>query len=295
MRIAFIDALTKAIIDLQKPIVSSFDIFSEASKIHEDNGYMGYNLYHQNKPFDKEKTSALIKALQKGNALYPDPDFKRYYYRVAHLDDGSAQEVCCLIDPFCYISHLSAMRRYDLTDRIPATSIFSTPDKATWEKMKLQHEEEVLHSTLERTEYMPIRKSTFPKTVRGMKIQRIETKFSTNPIKVKGSYARISEIGATFVDMLEKPSLCGGMSHILEVWDAYAELYMDEIIKAVDNNPKKLIKVRAGYILDEVIGYRSDRIYKWLENAQRGSSQVLNPDAPFAPTFSEKWMLSINV
>jgi predicted transcriptional regulator of viral defense system len=95
--------------------------------------------------------------------------------------------------------------------------------------------------------------------------------------------------------MLEKPTLCGRMVHILEVWDAYAEIYMDEIIKAVDNNPKKIIKVRAGYILDEIIGYKSDRVYKWLENAQRGSSQVLDPDAPFSPTFSEKWMLSINV
>jgi hypothetical protein len=74
-----------------------------------------------------------------------------------------------------------------------------------------------------------------------------------------------------------------------------AKSYLEEIIISVTSFPKKIIKVRAGYILDEVLNIEDKRIQQWLAAAQRGSSQVLDPETAFRSTFSEKWMLSLNV
>ena len=95
--------------------------------------------------------------------------------------------------------------------------------------------------------------------------------------------------------MLTEPGLCGGTRHVLDVWEKEAELWVEEIIKAVDQLDSKIAKVRAGYILTEVMDIDHPTIHNWEQYAQRGGSRKLDPDAEYAPVFSEKWMISINV
>ena len=108
-------------------------------------------------------------------------------------------------------------------------------------------------------------------------------------------YGRVATHGQIFLDMVVRPSWCGGISNVLKVWRRKANDYLDEIIDAVNEHEAKLPKVRAGYIFDEVLGVTDERVLDWRKFAQRGSSQKLDPEKPYAPIYSENWMLSLNV
>ena len=187
------------------------------------------------------------------------------------------------------------MRKYGLTNRIPEIVILTTATLKLWNQMKIDLERKHLGDYFENPERISLKKAVFPEFVRKMKVKRVESKFLHPSIQVKDSHSRISTIGYTFLDMLDKPDLCGGMPHVIDVWKESAQLYLDEIIEAVDNHPTKIIKSRAGYIIDEVLNINNDRVNKWVEFSQRGGSRLLDPSSPFAPKFSEKWMISINV
>jgi flavin-binding protein dodecin len=85
------------------------------------------------------------------------------------------------------------------------------------------------------------------------------------------------------------------MGHVLDVWDRAAEPWTNEIIEAVDGAESKIDKVRAGYILEERLEIDDARVRAWKAFAQRGGSRKLDPEAPYAPAFSETWMISLNV
>jgi len=295
-KISFPNALQIAIADVQKPLISKFEIFSLAFKISKNLSYQGQSVIKQRSPFGINKNYNLIGSLLDKRFLSPDIDFKSYY-RIIDEDKGTCEEVCCLVDPFCYVSHLSAMQKYGLTDRIPEVVILTTANIEQWNKMKAHYEMQYYQDILEEEEYSSIRmkRTIFPKVVRKMKTKAVESSLLHPSCSIKDSYARISEIGYTFLDMLANPKLCGGMAHVIDVWKEHAEIYLEEIVEAVDSQPKGIIKVRAGYIIDEILKIKDRRINKWLEFSQRGGSRLLDPNSPYMPKFSEKWMISINV
>ena len=295
MRIPFTKALGDTLISLKLPIVSDYTVFLEAYKINRAGSFNDAPLYHQQTPFTRSKVLKLIGALKNINLIRHDPDFPRHIYRVNEVPDGTADEIGCLIDPFCYLSHLSAMRRYGLTERIPASVTFTTLTRPLWDQQRDEKIKKDIGEALKPSEYIPLRQSSFPESVRKMPIHRHETQFPARPTAIRDSYARISDIGSTFADMLDRPGLCGGMEHVLDVWKEHARLYIDEIITRISEHPKKIVKVRAGYILEEIIKCNDERIDSWLASAQRGSSRLLDPEKPFASHFSEKWMISLNV
>lgn len=95
--------------------------------------------------------------------------------------------------------------------------------------------------------------------------------------------------------MLAEPSRCGGMGHVLEVWENTASTFVAEICEAVDAWPAPIVKVRAGYLLGELLGLADPAIERWRAFAARGGSRKLDPGKPFDPRHSPAWMLSLNV
>lgn len=234
--------------------------------------------------------------LTKNNILTRDTDYPAAY-RIQSKQDLPADDIACIIDPFCYISHLSAMQRYGLTDRRPEALHLTSLSLPLFkiqaqEKMHKDYGDDIL--TLESSFIFPLKRVTHPQMTRGRALSTHYTKYPGFSLPVRGARARISTIGQTFLDMLENPEKCGGMLHVLDIWKEHAKTYLDDIVPTITGAPKSIHKVRAGYILNEALGIDSPEIQSWQIFAQRGGSRVLDPEKPFASTYSEKWMISIN-
>ena len=114
-------------------------------------------------------------------------------------------------------------------------------------------------------------------------------------MKVKGQCLRVSSIGRTFFDMLRNPSLCGGIYHVLDVYEESVKRYLKVIVNELERHGSAIDKVRAGYVLEERLGLSDPCIDGWKEHIQRGGSRKLVADEPYKPVFSDNWCLSINI
>lgn len=293
--------LTKLDKELQKqlessglPIITPYGLFLEIKKIYSNN----QSLRLRKKFPDHDDLSLRRRNLIKANVLAEDHDYSQRAYRIVSQGNSPAEDICCLVDRFCYVSHLSAMARYGLTDRRPESLHLVTAHRDILqgllkEEAEKDYGKETLEELSEHQIVLP-RGVTHPATVRRRSIAVTSSKHLGKSIQLRGTRARISTIGQTFADMLERPNLAGGMAHVLDVWSNHADIYVEDIIECIDTRPQKLIKVRAGYILDEYLGIKDSRIEQWLGYAQRGGSQRLDPDSAYTGKFSEKWMISLN-
>ena len=234
------------------------------------------------------RTRTLLKAEK---IIDRDADYGRLW-RVNTIPDAAADDITCLVDPTIYVSHLSAMQWLGLTNRRPTELHLTRSNENVWNEIKnhtlaADHYFEEFHLRLLRIHH--------PNSVRGRPLHVYTTKHFGKSILIRKSFVRVSSPGQTFCDMLVTPELCGGMPHVLDVFDSRANDYVQDIIETVDSWEIPILKVRAGYILDERLGVHDPRISRWVNFAQRGGSRVLDPQKPFAPTYSEKWMLSLNV
>jgi len=286
-------ALAERLTTSEIPVVTPYDLFLKVRTLRQSEQRLYVNPNSSLRGvYDRARRNLLD-----CKVISSDRDYRFKAFRINNNGDGPAEEICCLVDRFCYISHLSAMQRYGLTDRRPLALHLSTPRGQT---LKGLIRREMLatygsSSELLPDEAMPLLGVHHPNTVRGQRISVHHTLHPCDAVKLVGSHARIATIGQTFLETLEKPELCGGMPHVIGVWSEHAELYLEDIIDAVDAAESIIAKMRAGYILQDVADVRNDRVSGWKQYAQRGGSRVLDPAKPFAPTYSEDWMISINV
>lgn len=224
----------------------------------------------------------------------------RECYLLSSSSHKEPADLACGIDPFCFISHLSAMEKHGLTDRFSKTLFLTSPPAPTWKDRAKQMIQRQLSVDIEDYEtlnlYLPVR--------------RIVKEIDKTPINVyvtktadAGSYTltgdsptRISRIGRTFLDMLRNPELCGGINHVLEIYKERAKTYTKLIAAEIDTHGAPIDKVRAGFIFNNLCKISDNAIIEgWQIYAVRGGSRVLDSSAPFWSTYSEKWSLSINI
>lgn len=233
------------------------------------------------------------------HAIAPDRDYQRGVHRVVSVSESPAEEVCALVNPFGYVSHLSAMQRWGLTNRRPEALYLTMPPANAARPLvdeRMAADYGTPFADLPSDQAVKLHFIRHPERVRGRKVSVYETKHPGRWLQVRDSHARLATIGQTFVDTLERPQHCGGMAHVLDVWREHASTYREEVVVAVDELATPIAKVRAGYLLDDMLGLGNDsRVQDWVRFAQRGSSRVLDPTKHFNADHSEKWMLSINV
>lgn len=209
-------------------------------------------------------------------------------------------DVVCAVDPFCYISHLSAMEFHGLTDRVPTKLHVTSLTSKEWKELAILKMEKDLGDGYIPyvTENLPSLRKRMPRSVGRMEVQVFNTK-NTHSGAYKifyGRSARVSTVGRTFLEMVKKPELCGGMRHVIAVYQEHANKYLKLILAELNRHGTKIDKVRAGYILDEIVKIDNDLINSWaVDYHERGGSRKLDASADYHHDYSEKWCLSLNL
>lgn len=246
-----------------------------------------------------ELRSALLEqaAESGGRLLIEDAEFLGRVWRVAGVPDGTPEELCCLVDPWCYVSHLSAMQRWSLSNRNPLALHLTRPAAAIWQQQARAELRDLPASEPSGVLFKPRTRVAFPDRLRRRPLQVFQPSYLGRCVPVADSYARVATVGQTFWDMVQEPARCGGMTHVVEVWEERAEDYAEEIIAVFEDGAlptTHLAFCRAGYLLEEVVGVSDSRVAAWTRFGRRGGSAKLDPTAPFVERHSERWNLSLN-
>ena len=274
-----------------KPVISHFEFSLIVQAMYQESS--GKKLYLRRKTPDRGSIERFKSILFAKHYIGEDRDYGFRIIRILAVSDLPAEDVVCLVDPTCYVSHLSAMQRWGLTNRTPKTLALTRPDRKT-AIAALRAKMEKALTDRECGDAYPLTLIKHPPVVRRRNIHMYESKMAGASIDNRGTCIRLSTIGQTFLDMLQKPDLCGGMSHVLEVWDEHAATFLNEIVSAIDQATGSLVKCRAGYILEERLKLNHPAIENWKALGQRGGSRRLDPSREFSPDFSETWMISLN-
>ncbi len=269
-----------------RPVISETELFRFVDRLYARP--TDRKLYLRGTSPTEESYITRKRNLLAARILQVDRDY-RTRFRVLSVPDRPADDIVCLADDFSYISHLSAMQRWGLTDRMPGVLMLTRPDRRTM-RAKLDEISGGFRDML-----IPKEIVGHPQVVRLRPVQVFETRKAGAWVRDRTGFARVATVGQTFLDTLQQPVSCGGMAHVLEVWQEHAGTYLDEIIEAVEGPASRIVRCRAGYILEKRLGVRDERVRAWKAFAQRGGSRKLDPDRPFRPLYSEDWMISLNV
>lgn len=287
------NALMEILDNLEQPIISEYQIAALMTDLYIKGGYNNKKIKNRvDIPNLKGFRACINELLAKG--VLKDFKIKRTY-AIFGKKAQNEEEIICSIDPFAYISHLSAMEYHGLTGIIPKTIYFSSPTPQEWRLLAQQKMLEDYNNNLEHD--LPKLTLLTINKFGEKNIFRHSTKhWFKKPSTINGSVLRISNIGQTFLDMVRKPDLCGGIKHVIEAYKEYSSQYLSLIISTINKHAeKKIEKIRAGFILEELCGIRHEIFDEWSKEAQRGGSQKLDPGNEYNNHYSEKWCLSINV
>lgn len=292
----FTDGMEQALRKRDLPIITNHDFFVLGHELFTRKAWCGEPLKRMPRGWDPARAKSAIKRMEERKALIPDSDFRSGVWRVTQATRaGSAEEVACIADPFAYVSHLSAMQRYGLTERSPKALHLTTPRRDLWNALWDERVRDDLPDIDDDKDRPVPHRPGFRDTIRRRPVVVHSSSHPWSPVSVGGEETRITSIGQTFADMITEPGSCGGMRHVLDVWGREAGQWLPEIVEAVDQLSSKIAMVRAGYILSELLGFDDPAIARWEAFAQRGGSRKLDPEGGYLPEFSERWMISLNV
>lgn len=238
----------------------------------------------------------VVRQLAKRNVISPDVEFKSAVWQNLMVPPAAtAEDAFCLVDPYAYIAYLSAMQWYGFTNRSATELQIVSLADSMWRKERINHLKTEIPIGLIGTEFPMPHRIGIRKTLRGRKIDFHKTTHPLEMVRVRGTHTRITTKGSTFVSMLSEPQYCGGMRHVIEVFKENYSLNSVEIVNSIEKFGSDIVKVRAGYIIDELIKDGDEDTNRWLKLAQRGGSRKLDPQKPYGTSFSEKWMIATNV
>jgi len=292
-----IKAITLSLGEFEKAAVSTYELGLIVNEVYKNKSFKGEAVKNlQKDSAEGLDLSRYLRTLLNEGVLFPYKDLSDIYTLLGRVD-ADPEDIICAIDPFCYVSHLSAMSYHALTDRIPTKIYISSPPATEWRLLAERKMIKDLGSDFEmyNRNGLPKLSRIKIKKIKKHEVKYFESKHLGSPKSVRGRSMRVSTIGRTFLEMLREPEYCGGIEHVLDVFHKYGKIYIKQIANEIDRNGFPIDKIRAGYILDEWLGLNSEIIESWTSFAQRGGSRKLDPKSEYMHEWSEKWMISLNV
>lgn len=294
-------ALTLKISELSQPVVTSYQIGLLIFEIYDKKTFRNQVINDIRKEYSEKKDfNRLIHILLSRGVLQESTAARsQEVFSLLGSNQPSPEEIACSIDPFAYVSHMSAMEWHGLTDRFSKILFVTSPDPRRWQKFA--HEK--MTKDLGGSEaFLAYRLNGMP-LLRKLKIQKVGGKIIHRHsglhlgafISPRDKHLRISTVGRTFLDMIRQPDLCGGIYHVIEVYEHHAERFLQLIVDEIDRHGTKIDKVRVGYLLQERGRLVHPIMEAWVKFAQRGGSRKLYAQDPYSSRYSEKWCLSLNI
>ena len=315
--LSLVEATSRALARDRSPLVREFDLSLVLDRLFREKHFDGLPLRIRKERPETADLTRVINGLLDEGVLKESKDLRYDGLFERPGESMTAEEIVCFMDPLCYLSHLSAMQWHGITDRRPKPVQVSSPRGTYWTtRISDMVQREVFRSRQPQTdetaqEPLPFAIDeqdlsgvwgrfawrVFPARVRSREIERYQDSYWRSDNYTEASGVRVSTIGRTYLDMIRHPSRCGGIRHVLEVFEEHGRRHRNLIVREVNEFGTKLDKSRVGYILEERLGIPSTpTLESWLRTAvQRGGSRKLDAEADYAPTFSERWCLSLNV
>ena len=147
-----------------KPVISLYDFFTGVSHVSQRK-----NGAKTTRNYAWQLFNVLLKQKNRRKTTITwDQDY-RNHLRVLSVPDLSSREIVCTVDRFCYISHLSAMQHWNLTNLIPHWLMLTRPSSPLVEKVYIPKAQKALNPPSD----FRIRNVTHPKLVRRLPIKNL--------------------------------------------------------------------------------------------------------------------------
>ena len=290
-------ALTLSLGEIEDPVITRYRLGVILHHLYRDKTYKGERLRIQKEGATSQDFNKRLAELLRGGLLKSSSGYGSGNYQLLGRKPENMEEVACCIDPFCYVSHLSAMSHHGLSLRMPVKIFITSPTSRKWSDLAGKRMEKDLGTDLEfyfENGLPPLTRSKI-ETLGRIDVHRFSSIHWGSYVNIRGKNLRVSSIGKTFLDMLKNPELCGGMNHVIETFQDHALNYLPLIVEEINLHGGPIDKVRCGYILDEILQISLPVLDQWVEFAQRGGSRKLDPTGEYLPEWSEKWCLSLNL
>lgn len=290
-------ALTLYLGGLDQAVITAYEFGLILLEMYRKKKFHGNSLGIQKDIPGMPEIRRYLDGLKEAGILDPLKEFPEdKVFSIIGKSDFSPKEVACVVDPFAYVSHASAMEYHGLSDRMPKTLFISTLPAPLWGKKAKEKMEKdyavYLSGSSPQLDLPKLTRVRFEK-IKGTPISRYQSKNIGSFISVDKKI-RVSSIGRTFLDMVREPTFCGGIRHVLDVFKDNAKGYRKLIIDEIDRNGTAIEKARAGYLLEDFCNVRDPKIDEWAKHVMRGGSRKLDPNEAFSSEFSERWCISIN-
>lgn len=216
--------------------------------------------------------------------------------------DVTPASIICSIYPSTYISYLSAMRFYSITDRLPKITQLITPTRSEW-KEQTQMEMFVFNHLYDwNIDVIPSYKKytiPFPNPINGQILNfpcETYSKSHLSPYIQMSDGTRVIVIGNLFVEMLENPINCGGIDHVLDTYINFGMIFKKEIFTAL---PKysNLTQAKVGFIFEQLLGLKNNDFLNKIKSNQkdiRGGSRKFISFESYNDVYSPEWNISLN-